>query len=57
MKDEMTIGEIAQRVGVRASTLRYYENVGLLPTPKRISGKRYYDVTVLKRLAIIQLTK
>lgn len=57
MVDEMTISEVAKRVGVRASTLRYYESVGLISSPKRVGGKRRYDASVLKQLAIIQLTK
>ncbi|MFN8565769.1 MAG: MerR family DNA-binding transcriptional regulator, partial [Anaerolineae bacterium] len=39
----MTISEVARRVGVRTSTLRYYESIGLLPAPKRVSGRRRYD--------------
>lgn len=49
----MTISEVAQRVGVRTSTLRYYESIGLLPAPKRVSGRRRYDSAILQRLEII----
>src|SRR4029453_8375252 len=38
----LTIGELARRVGVASSALRYWEDVGLLPAPKRISGQRRY---------------
>jgi len=34
----LTIGELARRAGVTASALRYYEELGLLPPPARISG-------------------
>ncbi len=51
---EMSINEVARQAGVRTSTLRYYESIGLLPTPKRISGQRRYEASVLQRLAIIQ---
>ena len=53
----MTIGEVAQRVGLHTSTLRYYESIGLLPPPKRISGQRRYSTDVLQVLAVIQLAK
>jgi MerR family redox-sensitive transcriptional activator SoxR len=36
----MSIGEVAQRAGVRPSTLRYYESIGVLPTPERENGRR-----------------
>jgi DNA-binding transcriptional MerR regulator len=36
----MSIGEVAQWAGVRPSTLRYYEGVGLLPPPERTNGRR-----------------
>lgn len=51
---EMSISEVARQVGVRASTLRYYESIGLLPEPKRVSGRRRYDSEVLQRLEIIR---
>ncbi|MFN8563711.1 MAG: MerR family transcriptional regulator [Anaerolineae bacterium] len=51
---DMTISEVARRVGVRTSTLRYYESIGLLPAPKRVSGRRRYDSAVLQRLEIIR---
>lgn len=49
----LTIGEVARRVGVRASAIRYYEEAGLLPEPERVGGKRRYDEEVLRRLALI----
>jgi MerR family redox-sensitive transcriptional activator SoxR len=53
----MTIGQISRRAGVRPSTIRYYERLGLLPSPIRQSGQRRYDETVLQRLAIIRFAK
>ncbi len=50
----MTISEVARRAGVPPSTLRYYEQVGILPRPPRTSGQRRYDATVLNRLAVIE---
>ena len=53
----MRIGEVAQRAGVRTSLLRYYEDIGLLPEPERVSGQRRYDETVLRRLAVIDVAQ
>lgn len=46
----LTIGEVARRSGVAATTLRYYEQIGLLPAPTRLGGQRRYDEAVLSRL-------
>lgn len=51
---ELTISEIAQQAGIRASAIRYYESVGLLPPARRVSGQRRYDAGVLRTLAFIQ---
>ncbi|MDX1995082.1 MAG: MerR family transcriptional regulator [bacterium] len=51
---ELSIGEVARQAGIRTSTLRYYESIGLLPAPHRVSGRRRYDASVLQRLAIIR---
>jgi MerR family transcriptional regulator, redox-sensitive transcriptional activator SoxR len=50
----LTISDVARRVGLRASAIRYYEQIGLLPTAQRISGQRRYDSTVLHRLSVVQ---
>jgi MerR family transcriptional regulator, redox-sensitive transcriptional activator SoxR len=50
----MVISEVARRAGLRSSTLRYYEQIGILPRPHRASGQRRYDETVLRRLAVIE---
>ena len=55
--EEMTIGATARLAGVEASTLRYYESIGILPPPKRVSGRRRYGPEVLERLGIIQVAK
>jgi MerR family redox-sensitive transcriptional activator SoxR len=54
---QLRIGQVAQRAGVRVSLLRYYEDVGLLPEPARVSGQRRYDETVLRRLAVIDVAQ
>ncbi len=53
----MTIGEVARRTGMRASAIRYYEKVGVLPKPARVSGQRRYDEGVLQRLAIVRFSQ
>lgn len=53
----MSIGEVARQAGVQPSTVRYYESIGLLPAPSRVSGRRRYPANVLQRLAIIQTGK
>ncbi len=53
----MRIGEVAARAGVRTSLIRYYEEVGLLPEPARVSGQRRYDETVLRRLAVVDVAQ
>jgi MerR family redox-sensitive transcriptional activator SoxR len=50
---EMTIGQVARRAGVAASSIRYYESMGLLPKPERLHGQRRYGIDVLGRLAFI----
>ena len=57
----MSIGEVAQRAGLRPSTLRYYESIGVLPTPERENGRRRYDGEVLRkvldRLAVVRVAQ
>jgi DNA-binding transcriptional MerR regulator len=54
----MRIKEVAQRSGFSAPTLRYYEEIGLLPEPARTSaGYRTYDEATVERLAFIARAK
>lgn len=57
MSDRMTIGEVSRRSGVPATTLRYYEQIGLLSAPARVSGQRRYGDAVLARLGVVGLCK
>ena len=52
---EYSIGEMAQRTGVKVTTIRYYEARGLLPEPARTAGgQRRYNAVALERLAFIR---
>ena len=53
----MTIGQVAAQGGVRTSTIRYYESVGVLPEPAREAGQRRYDTDVLRRLAVVDVAQ
>jgi MerR family redox-sensitive transcriptional activator SoxR len=51
---QLSIGELARRAGRPASTIRYYESVGVLPEPERVSGRRRYAPEMTRRLAVIE---
>ncbi|MDB5529268.1 MAG: helix-turn-helix protein [Devosia sp.] len=52
---EFAIGEAARHSGVKIPTIRYYEQIGLLPAPDRTEGnRRLYDAPTLQRLAFIR---
>jgi MerR family redox-sensitive transcriptional activator SoxR len=53
VQDALLIGELAERAGVATSAIRYYESIGLLPEPYRVSGQRRYGEDTLKRLEFI----
>jgi DNA-binding transcriptional MerR regulator len=51
----MDIAEVAKRSGVPASTLRFYEEKGLIASIGRRGLRRLFDPGVLQRLALIAL--
>jgi MerR family transcriptional regulator, redox-sensitive transcriptional activator SoxR len=53
----MTIGELAERGGVRTSTLRYYEDEGLLRPATRVSRQRRYDESSVEALTVIRFCR
>jgi MerR family redox-sensitive transcriptional activator SoxR len=57
MEAALTIGQLAERVGVNTSAIRYYERIGLLPTPEREYGQRRYDEAAIRRLQVIDVAK
>lgn len=56
-RGHMHIGEVAERTGLSLRTVRYYEEVGLLPEPDRSAGgfRLYTDVAVERLLVIKQM--
>jgi DNA-binding transcriptional MerR regulator len=52
---ELDIGEVVQRSGVPASTLRFYEEKGLISSIGRRGLRRLFDSGVLERLVLISL--
>jgi MerR family redox-sensitive transcriptional activator SoxR len=52
-----TIGQLAQRLGLNAPAIRYYERVGVLPEPARESGQRRHDAEAVKRVERLQTAK
>lgn len=51
----LSIGQAAREAGCKVQTLRYYEDLGLLPKPLRTRGnQRVYGERHLKRLAFIR---
>lgn len=51
----MDIAEVARRSGMAASTLRYYEDQGLIRSIGRKGLRRVFDADILPRLALITL--
>ena len=54
MAQTSTIGRVAKVTGVAARTIRYYEDIGVLPAPSRtVSGYRQYDEPGVQRVRFI----
>lgn len=55
MSAKLSIGVVARRTGATVPTVRYYEEVGLLPPANRTeAGQRSYDETTVRRLVFIR---
>ena len=51
----LTIGKLGEAAGVKVPTIRYYEQIGLLPEPERSAGnQRLYGAQARERLAFIR---
>ncbi|WP_157246495.1 MerR family transcriptional regulator [Nonomuraea typhae] len=53
----LTIGELADRAGVATSALRYWDELGLLPAPVRVSGQRRYPESALALVGAVLLLR
>ena len=55
MTRDLTIGRVAEATGCKVQTVRYYEQIGLIPAPPRTSGnQRIYDESAIHRLTFIR---
>lgn len=55
MNSDLTIGRVADATGCKVQTVRYYEQIGLIPAPPRSSGnQRVYDSSAIHRLTFIR---
>jgi DNA-binding transcriptional MerR regulator len=51
----LRIGVLARKTGVKVPTIRYYENIGLMPpVPRTPSNRRQYDARAIDRLRFIR---
>jgi MerR family redox-sensitive transcriptional activator SoxR len=55
--ETLTIGQLAQRVGLKPSAIRFYEGTGVLPEPARENGQRRYGTDAIRRLEILAVAK
>lgn len=54
---QLSISQVARRVGLRPSAIRYYEQIGILLPAERVYGQRRYDSSIVQRLAVIQAAR
>ncbi|WP_432861137.1 MerR family transcriptional regulator [Microbispora rosea] len=57
MDEQLTIGELARRTGVATSALRYWEELGLLPAPARVSGQRRYPPSAVGLVGVVLMLR
>jgi MerR family transcriptional regulator, mercuric resistance operon regulatory protein len=53
-RNGIAIGELSRRTGCNIETIRYYERIGLLPTPARHGRYRLYGAEDVGRLAFVR---
>ena len=53
----LMMGDVVRRTGKAASTIRYYEEIGLITPPERISGRRRYRTEIVRELAVIETAR
>lgn len=52
---DVDIAEVSRRAGIPASTLRFYEEKGLIASSGRLGLRRLFDANIFERLALIRL--
>ena len=57
MENMLTIGEVAERGGLAASAIRFYERQGLIHAERAPNGQRRFRRDVLRRLAFIRIAQ
>lgn len=53
----MKISDVSKRLGMPASTIRYYEKIGLIDPQRRTSGRREFDDRALFGLEFVRLSQ
>ena len=54
----LTLGKLGAQAGVKVPTIRYYEQIGILPEAERSAGnQRLYSRNILERLAFVRHTR
>lgn len=53
----MKIGDVSEKTGIPSSTIRYYEQIGLIDRPARVSGRRVFDSSALFDLKFVKLSQ
>lgn len=53
----MKIGELVAITGIPASTIRYWERIGIFPSPVRLGGQRRYSADAVHLLAVLRLAQ
>lgn len=53
----MRIGKLAAEAGLRPSTVRYYERIGLIPVAARNHGRREFSSDILAHLAVVRFAR
>lgn len=53
----ITVGELSSLSGLPASTIRYWERIGVLPKPARVSGQRRYSEDAVHRVSVLRLAQ
>lgn len=57
MEDLLSIGEVAERAGLAASAIRFYERRGLVGAERAANGQRRFRRDVLRRIAFIRVAQ